>query len=103
MRYHLAARNLRAFLRIDGRPVGDLVALALAPKLVHHADLARARHRHERARPQWIDRRVLWKRQGANDYMGLRLARNKREPEDDENPGYFQWLRTMSPADGPRV
>ena len=42
-RADLAARHHVAFLDGDHRAVGNLVALALATELVHHADLARAR------------------------------------------------------------
>ena len=46
-RHDLAALDRGAFLGADDRAVGDLVALALAAEVVDHADLARARHRHQ--------------------------------------------------------
>ena len=41
----LARLHLVAVVDGDGGAVGDLVALTLAAELVHHADLAGARHR----------------------------------------------------------
>ena len=46
-RRDLAARHRVAFLDADHRAVRNLVALALATELVHHADLARAGHGHQ--------------------------------------------------------
>src|SRR5438034_260102 len=43
--HDLASRYCITFLRRDHGTVRYLVALALAAELVHHADLARARHR----------------------------------------------------------
>ena len=45
--HDLAARDARSFLGGDGGAIGNLVALALTTELVDHADLARARHRHQ--------------------------------------------------------
>src|SRR2546429_6611768 len=46
-RDHLAGGHGRAFLDADHGAVGDLVAFALAAEVIDHADLARARHRHQ--------------------------------------------------------
>src|SRR5690606_28925276 len=43
----LPGLDLHAVLRIDGRAIGQLVALALAAVLVEHRDLARTRHAHQ--------------------------------------------------------
>ena len=45
--HHLAADHLGAFLGVDGGAEWNLVALALAAKLVDHADFTGTRHRHQ--------------------------------------------------------